>query len=393
MIYSEDEKKCIKLVAKWFRENKDFVKREDAIKELRVDNDSYDTLIKMMEHIGAVEAVETVMGKAGYGVCFRPSAYAEELAREIEVEEVAHKDDPDSIIELLRKDYLSKTEDDLKRRIGEIAQDFVNRGLFNNTARVSKQLHAEFEYIQKLIDYIVKSLKQNFGHIPLPSCKNKLFTIVEREYKKLIPKTTARLVEGNLAQKGMLENYGKGILAEMEKAEVKIEIRCAVLEKEKMAAKNRGDGEKWYQNRTIQAALITAGVLLVVSIVGWLIILYVNKSDGRSDVGTTISNEPEISGDFSPAITTTSPNSPSIVDYNPPGSKQLHEESPPIIGRGEELIQPEEIEGDVNRPKISPIFKIPERTIDPEENAGEVNEPKKPELIKRKEKPIEPEDQ
>ena len=154
--------------------------------------------------------------------------------------------------------------------------------------------------------------------------------------------------------------------------------------------------EKWYQSRIIQAALISAVVLLFVSIVGWLIILYVNKYvnklDGRSDVGTTISNEPEISGDSSPAITTTGPNSPSIVDYNTPGSKQLHAEPPPIIGRGEELIQPEEIEGDVNRPKISPIFKIPERTIAPEETAGEVNEPKKPELIKRKEKQIEPED-
>lgn len=150
--------------------------------------------------------------------------------------------------------------------------------------------------------------------------------------------------------------------------------------------------EKWYQNRTIQAALIGLGGLLFVSIVGWLIILYVNKSDGRSDVGTTISNEPEISGDFSPAITTTGPNSPAMVYYNAPGSKQLHAESPPIIGSGEELIQPEEIEGDVNRPKISPIFKIPERTIVPEETAGEVNEPKKSELFKRKEKQIEPED-
>jgi hypothetical protein len=162
------------------------------------------------------------------------------------------------------------------------------------------------------------------------------------------------------------------------------------LEKEKVFPK--GNAEKWYQSRTIQAALIGLGGLLFVSIVGWLIILYVNKSDGRSDVGTTISNEPEISGDFSPAITTTGPNSPSIVDYNTPGSKQLHAESPPIIGRGEELIQPEEIEGDVNRPKISPIFKIPERTIAPEETAGEVNEPKKSDLIKRKEKQIEPED-
>lgn len=35
--------------------------------------------------------------------------------------------------------------------------------------------------------------------------------------------------------------------------------------------------EKWYQNRTIQAALISAGVLLLVSIGGWLIMLYANR--------------------------------------------------------------------------------------------------------------------
>ena len=199
-------------------------------------------------------------------------------------------------------------------------------------------------------------------------------TTTPKDLRKRIEKGVARL-ESILGRLGLIP-----------------ELTGVSQDKQTGVAKGKRDGEKWYQSRTIQAALITAGVLLVVSIVGWLIILYVNKSDGRSDVGTTISNEPEISGDFSPAITTTGPNSPSIVDYNTPGSKQLHAESPPIIGRGEELIQPEEIEGDVNRPKISPIFKIPERTIAPEENAGEVNEPKKPELIKRKEKQIEPED-
>ena len=296
----------------------------------------------------------------------------------------------DDVVELLVKKYWSESKSELDQKIAQIAQDFIGNKLFNSTRRVSKQVHTEFEYVQKLIEYIFESLKQDFSNITLTSCKDQLLSIVESEYKRLIPRTISRLVESNLGQKSMLENYEKGILDEMEKAKEKIEIQCALLEKEKVFPK--GNAEKWYQSRTIQAALIGLGGLLFVSIVGWLIILYVNKSDGRSDVGTTISNEPEISGDFSPAKTTTGPNSPSIVDYNTPGSKQLHAESPPIIGRGEELIQPEEIEGDVNRPKTSPIFKIPERTIAPEETTGEVNEPKKSELIKRKEKQIEPED-
>lgn len=296
----------------------------------------------------------------------------------------------DDVVELLVKKYWSESKSDLDHKIAEISQDFISRKLFNSTVRVSKQLHTEFKYVDNLIDYIVRALKQDFSHIPLSAFKDKLLSVVEREYEKLIPKTTAWLFEGNLAQKGILEQYKKGITDEMGKSKEKIEIQCAISEKEKVAVKR--DDERWYQNRTIQAALIGLGGLLFVSIVGWLIILYVNKSDGRSDVDTTISNEPEISGDFSPAITTTGPNSPSIVDYNTPGTEQLHTEPPPVTRRSEELIQPEEIEGDVNRPKISPIFKIPERTIAPEETAGEVNEPKKPELIKRKEKQIEPED-
>lgn len=297
----------------------------------------------------------------------------------------------DDVVDLLVKKYWSEVKSELDQKIAQIAQDFISRKLFNSTVRISKQLHTEYEFLQKLIEQIIESLKQDFSHIPLATCKDKLLSIVEMEYKKLIPRTTSRLVKANLGQKGILEQYKKGITDEMGKSKEKIEIQCAISEKEKVDVKS--DGEKWYQSRTIQAALITAGVLLVVSIVGWLIILYVNKSDGRSDAGTTISNEPEISGDFSPAITTTGPNSPSIVDYNTPGSKQLHAESPPIIGRGEELIQPEEIEGDVNRPGLSPLIKIPEASIAPEGTAGEVNEPKRPELIKRKEKSIEPEDQ
>ena len=301
------------------------------------------------------------------------------------------EDDCDEVVDLLVRKYLAQSKVELDQKIAQIAQDFISRKLFNSTVRISKQLHTEYEFVQKLIKHIIESLKEDFSHIPLVNCKDKLLSIAEREYKNIIPTTISRLVESNLGQKGILEQYKKDIIGEMEKAKAKIEIQCAISEKQKVFPK--GNAEKWYQNRTIQAALIGAGVLLLVSIVGWLIILYVNKSDGRSDVGTTISNEPEISRDFSPAITTTGPNSPSIVDYKTPGSKQLHAEPPPIIGRGEELIQPEEIEGDVNRPKISPIFKIPERTIAPEEDAGEVNEPKKSELIKRKEEPIEPEEQ
>jgi len=82
--FRKDEIRCIRIIAEWFRENKSLVNRDEAMKEFGVDNDRYDVLMKMMEHYGVVEKVESAMGKNGYAIVFWPSAYAEELAREFD---------------------------------------------------------------------------------------------------------------------------------------------------------------------------------------------------------------------------------------------------------------------------------------------------------------------
>ena len=145
----------------------------------------------------------------------------------------------DDVVDLLVKKYWSESKSELDQKIAQIAQDFIGNKLFNSTRRVSKQVHTEFEYVQKLIEYIFESLKQDFSNITLTSCKDKLLSIVESEYKKLIPRTISRLVESNLGQKSMLENYEKGILDEMQKAREKIEIQCALLEKEKAGCQKK----------------------------------------------------------------------------------------------------------------------------------------------------------
>jgi len=73
--------------------------------------------------------------------------------------------------------------------------------------------------------------------------------------------------------------------------------------------------EKWFQSRPIQAALIGAGVLLLVSIVGWFL-LYI-----KSDTNRKFSPEAKTSGDSSPAVITSGPNSPVTVNYDSPESK------------------------------------------------------------------------
>jgi hypothetical protein len=49
------------------------------------------------------------------------------------------------------------------------------------------------------------------------------------------------------------------------------------------------DKDKWYQNRTIQGALIGAFVLLFVSVVGWIILLHGNKPNVESPESRKVS--------------------------------------------------------------------------------------------------------
>jgi hypothetical protein len=61
-------------------------------------DDTYDVLIRRMEHIGAVEKISSVMGPEGYAIAFWPSAYVVELTREID----AQKESPVDIVEQLK---------------------------------------------------------------------------------------------------------------------------------------------------------------------------------------------------------------------------------------------------------------------------------------------------
>jgi hypothetical protein len=92
MQYSEDEKKCIRIIAKWFRENKRIVNRFEAMEELGVHDDRYEVLMKMMAHHGIVEDVGSDLSD-GYATHFQPSAHAEELAREFDEEEAKRADE------------------------------------------------------------------------------------------------------------------------------------------------------------------------------------------------------------------------------------------------------------------------------------------------------------
>lgn len=240
MKYSEDEIKCIRIIAKWFRENRGFVKREEAIKEFDLDDNKYETLIRMMEHNGIVEKVNSNM-RNGYASSFRPSPHAEQLAREFVDDDVKRNKENEfaTIVELLKKEYLLKTDNELRQKTSEIAQDFVNRHLSNTTVSISNQLQVHYEHNIKLIDYIIESLNKKFADIPLVSFKEKLLTVIDEEYKRIISFGQSLFINAGLAQPNILKSFKHQINKKKESAKQSIEIRCAISEKQEARPKKQ----------------------------------------------------------------------------------------------------------------------------------------------------------
>jgi hypothetical protein len=75
---------------------------------------------------------------------------------------------------------LSKNSRRLTQRAGEIVQDHINRGLYNSTVCINKQLQVHYDHIDGLINYIIESLKRDFINISLAQCKRKLIETGDR---------------------------------------------------------------------------------------------------------------------------------------------------------------------------------------------------------------------
>lgn len=239
-----------------------------------------------------------------------------------------------TIVELLKKDYLLKTENNLKQKIGEIIQDFISRGLYNSNACTGSQLQAHFDHIDKLIDHILESLEQDFPDIPLEQVKEQLFTTVDEEYKKLVPLANSHLVSAGLAQQSNLESFKQLINGKKEKTKQAIETKLAILEKKK-ATPPPGSifGDIWtiwgipINVKEVYTKLKSHPFLLVCCLLAIALIAahplwwpLVNKIDHDSS-GKSISSKAKTSGNSSPAINTSGPNSPVTVNYDSPKSK------------------------------------------------------------------------
>lgn len=165
------------------------------------------------------------------------------------------------IIELLKKTYLSEKEGVLKNKVGGIVQDHIARGFYNSTMCLSKQLQAHYDHIDNLIDYIIESLKSDFANIPLEQCRETLLTIVDEEYKKLIPFANAFLVKTGLASQNNLSNFEQGVNNRKGKAKQAIETEFVIIENQRLAT-----AKPWYKKAWpyIAGAIVIVAALLTI---------------------------------------------------------------------------------------------------------------------------------
>ncbi len=241
-----------------------------------------------------------------------------------------------TIVELLRKDYLLENEDNLKQEIAKVSQGFINRGLYNSTVCTGKQLQVHFDHLENLFNYIIESLKKEFADIPLSNFKEKLFTIVDEEYKKLIPLAYSHLIRAGLAQKNTLKCIEQQVSKKREKTKQAIETKFAILEKQKATPTTPPDsifGETWtiygipINVKRLRTKLKSHPVWLVLCLLVIALIAthqlwwpFTNKIGYDSKLNTDIHPEAKTRGDSSYDVSMSPNNLPIPPDIFPESS-------------------------------------------------------------------------
>ncbi len=86
MILNEKEQKVLRTITRWFREGKNDIGRDTAIAELQISDSEYNTIMPLMENIGAIEAMhgQPSDGPNYIALDFTPLFYSEQLVRQID---------------------------------------------------------------------------------------------------------------------------------------------------------------------------------------------------------------------------------------------------------------------------------------------------------------------
>jgi hypothetical protein len=169
----------------------------------------------------------------------------------------------EKIIKRLVQEYHSRHRQEAKQIIAKIAQDHISRGLSGSTVVVTKKLAVEYNYIGKLVDFLLQSLEKDFPKFPSKACKEILINTVEAEFKKLPAIANNWLMEANFLQPDMIKQYGNGISKRLEETKKNIENRC------ELSNEKRGQ-KKWWHKRTNQFIVTTviAVIMLILALLG-----------------------------------------------------------------------------------------------------------------------------
>jgi len=204
----------------------------------------------------------------------------------------------EKIINRIVEKYHSRHRQEANRKITEVAQEHISTGLSNSTIVVTKKLAVKYDYVDKLIDFLFQSLEKDFPNLPPKACKAATINSVEVEYKKLLSKANTWLIHASLTQPEMFEQYEKSILKKLEETKKSLENRFA-LSTEKRTQRKWWKDPKWI-------------IGTIIAIIGIIIGI---KQCSNSTVSKNTSIESKTSGDLSPAVITTGPNSPVTVNY------------------------------------------------------------------------------
>ncbi len=122
--------------------------------------------------------------------------------------------------------YRSSHDQNLRYKISGVDQEHILKGLPTSTVVVNEKLAVMYDHIDRLVDFIFKSLQKDFPGLPLRACSEFLISTVEVEYKKLPIAAKIWLMQACLAQPQAIEQYRKAILERLEQTKKDIESRC-----------------------------------------------------------------------------------------------------------------------------------------------------------------------
>jgi hypothetical protein len=98
------EQGVLRTIAKWYREGKNDIDRNSAMTELQISDSEYNTIMLLMEYIGAIEAKHGLPHEPNYvALDFTPLCYSEQLVRQLDEQiENEKRVAPPDIVEQLK---------------------------------------------------------------------------------------------------------------------------------------------------------------------------------------------------------------------------------------------------------------------------------------------------